>query len=89
MKIEVDTKFNIGDIVYVPEPHMIWLGTGEPSKVIGVRVECSFDNNGILNTKILYELSNGLFYCNETICFSTSEECQRWCRERNEEDGVL
>ena len=89
MKIEVETKFNIGDVVYVPESHLSWLGTGESSKVTGVRIEYHLDSGGTVKPAILYELSNYLFYFNETICFSTLEECQRWCKEQNEEDGAL
>lgn len=89
MKIEVETKFNIGDVVYVPESHLSWLGTGEPSKVTGVRVEYRLDSSGVINPVILYELSNELFHYNETICFSTFEESQQWCREQNEEGGWI
>ena len=87
MRIEVDTKFNIGDTVYVPEPHRIWFGTTEPSKVTDVIVQYRLENGGKINQIILYELSNEMFPCNEAICFATFEECQQWCREQNEKDG--
>ena len=85
MRITVDTKFNIGDIVYIPESYLSWASTGEPSRVTGVRVDYHLENGGKINQVILYELSNELFHCNEAICFATYEECQQWCKERNEE----
>lgn len=89
MRIEVDTKFNIGDTVYVPTSHLSWLGTDGPSNVTGIKVEYRLENGGKINQIILYELSNELFPCNEVMCFATFEECQQWCREQNEKGGWL
>lgn len=89
MKIEVETKFNIGDSVYVPEPCMSWLATNEPSKITGVQVRYRLKSDGEIVMEVFYELSNETFPCNEAICFATYEESQQWCNKRNEEDGVL
>jgi hypothetical protein len=87
MRIEVDTRFNIGDMVYVPEPHICWMPIPEPSQVTGIKIKYRLENGGKMNQIVLYELSNEFHPVNADLCFATFEECNQWCAEQNEKEG--
>ena len=85
MKIEVDTQFNIGDTVYIPETCMHWwVANSEPLIITDVQITYT-DRCAV----VFYGLNNSHVRVREDKCFITFEECRQWCQERNEKDGVL
>lgn len=81
MKIEIETRFNIGDLVYLPgfdgeefrprkkpfEVQSFWTCYDSHSKKI----------------TISYDLDDDWSGCSESVCFASYEECEKWCREQN------
>ncbi len=85
MRIKVDTQFNIGDTVYIPETCMYWwVANSKPSVITDVQIIS--DYRGVV---ICYGLNNSHVRVREDKCFITFEECRQWCQEQNEKDGVL
>lgn len=79
MDINIKTKYNIGDTVYIPEFYEEFLPS-KPFKVTGVLINISTDI-----TSIQYQLQSSVY--EETVAepqvFSTYEECTKWCDNRN------
>ena len=85
MNITVETKFNIGDIVYTPLVYACWSPNSIPVQVTGVDVRYNISRG----TQVLYMLTDTLGYMPEDMCFMSYEECKQWCWEQNEKDGLL
>ena len=83
MRIEVDTKFNIGDMVYTVEPNVCWIPIPTPSRVTGVSVNYNLMDDNSIECIVCYTLSDELFEVNGDMCFTTFEECKQWCTEEN------
>lgn len=80
MKISVETKFNIGDIVYVADNYDDYIANSEPHIVQDVLINVS--RRG---THILYEVNRKgfTFTITEAWVFATYAECTKWCEEHN------
>lgn len=76
MKFEVETKFNVGDFVYIPELyHHEWFALKHPFEIYKVVVKIY--NNTI---NICYELlDETIIECREDFLFASYEECKQWC----------
>ena len=84
MKFEVETKFDIGEEVYIPEPCMYWLPNNTPSMITDIQVKYSKSGTGIF-----YGVHDNHTPVREDMCFGSLEECRQWCKEQNEKDGAL
>ena len=84
MEINLNTKFDIGDMVYIAERYYDYYASKNPCTVIGISINIS--NN---NTKIMYNLSqNDLTYLMpEDLVFTNHKECAEWCKERNQHNA--
>lgn len=81
MKIEIETRFNIGDLVYLPG----FDGEGYCPRKELFKVqsfELKYDPN-TQNITVSYGLDNGWMGCNEYLCFASYEECEQWCEIEN------
>lgn len=76
MKIEVETKFNVGDFVYIPELyHHEWFALKRPFEIYKIIVK-TYGNT----IYICYELlDETLFERKEDFVFASYEECEQWC----------
>lgn len=76
----VETKFNIGDSVYVAEPYEAYWANKEPYVVVNVVIRVSADH-----TIIIYYIKQGQSITSalERNLFSTYVECAKWCEEHN------
>lgn len=81
MDINIKTKYNIGDIVYIPE-HYEEFFPSKPLTIISISVKVLPD---VIYTE--YEVCGGEFeYCekaSEDCIFLTYEECTKWCDNHN------
>ena len=79
MDINIKTKYNIGDTVYIPECYEEFFPS-KPFKVTGVLMKVSTNT-----TLIQYQLQSNEY--EETVAeqqvFSTYEDCTKWCNNHN------
>ena len=81
MKIEIETRFNIGDLVYLPG----FDGEGFRPRKKPFEVQSFwiyYDPNSKKIT-ISYDLDDDLLGYSESACFASYEECKQWCIEQN------
>ena len=80
MNINITTKFNIGDTVYVTELYEDYFPNQTPQTVKGVAID--IDDN---NTMVRYYVGNGrrIDSMREDYIFNTYEECAAWCDAHN------
>ena len=80
MKLSIETKFNIGDTVYIAECFEDWFTYKKPHIISDISISASSKA-----VHILYEVQQDGFTDSvpEDFVFSTYEECAKWCNERN------
>ena len=80
MKYTLETKFDIGDTVYIADHYYDYYASHTPYVVTGITVK--INHNG---TYIAYYVEHGenTDYLPETFIFSTYDECVKWCDEHN------
>ena len=80
MKLTVDTKFSIGDVVYVVDHYYDYYASHRPYVVTDIII--NIDNR---NTRVTYcvECGEHIDRFPEEWLFTTYEECARWCDEHN------
>ena len=80
MKLSIETKFNIGDTVYIAECFEDWFAYKTPHIISDISISASSKA-----VHILYEVQQDGFTDRvpEDWLFSTNEECAKWCDERN------
>ena len=76
----IDTKFNVGDSVYLAEIYEIYWADKTPYVIDGIVVH----SNG-KKTVVVYNIKRDQlhFEVSEKFLFATYEECVRWCNEHN------
>ncbi|MGN0318742.1 MAG: hypothetical protein ACI4E1_12500 [Lachnospira sp.] len=80
MKIEVETKFNVGDLVYIPELyHHEWFTLKRPFEIYKIIIK-TYGNTVYIYYELLDEI---LIERKEDFVFTSYEECERWCIEQN------
>ena len=78
MDINYKTKFNIGDTIYLIEIFEGGYYVDGPHKIKSIKLEIVKD--GIL---VRYHCENVCIDPMESHCFTSKEECQKWCAEHN------
>ena len=80
MKSTVETKFNVGDIVYVVDLYYDFYPQSKPYIIQDVIIRITSNN-----VHISYELEQeGISsYAPEGLVFETYAECTKWCEEHN------
>ena len=86
MKIRYNTKFEIGDTVYIAETYYGEYYVSEPFTV--QRIEINVDKFGLYAEYTLRDKGQGSQYLwdikiEEKRCFSDREECRLWCAIHN------
>lgn len=80
MKIEVETKFDVGDFVYIPELcHHEWFALKHPFEIHKIIIK-TYGNTVYIYYELLDET---LFERKEDFVFASYEECEQWCKEQN------
>ena len=80
MKLSIETKFNIGDTVYIAECYEDWFACKKPFIISDILISANSQT-----THVLYEVQqDGLkSRVPEDWVFGTYEECKKWCDEHN------
>lgn len=80
MKLSIETKFNIGDTVYIAECYEDWFACKKPFIISDILISANSQT-----THVLYEgQQDGLkSRVPEDWVFGTYEECIKWCDEHN------
>ena len=78
MKVNLETKFNIGDVVYVAETYEVCYANKTPYTITDIIVRLDEDT-----IKIVYNLHQNYTTTtvSENFLFATYEECVQWCKE--------
>ena len=86
MKISIETKFNIADIVYIAQCYADWFAYEKPCVITDI-----FISANSRTTHILYEIQQDDFVdrLSESWVFGTYEECAHWCDEHNKNDSRI
>lgn len=80
MKINIETKFNINDFVYIPDRYYDeWFAPKHAYEICEIHV--SVDDNICVYYSILY----GDMVCKraERYLFASYEKCKQWCEKAN------
>lgn len=80
MKECIETRFDIGDAVYIPDNYEEYVPNLTPYVIYGIQTKYYADK-----TKILYEVKqNDRTDCvvEEWLC-ATYDECVQWCKKHN------
>lgn len=80
MKLSIETKFNIGDTVYIAECYEDWFAYKESCIISDISISANSQT-----THVLYEVKQDGFTDRvpEDWIFSTYDECKKWCDEHN------
>jgi hypothetical protein len=80
MKLTIDTKFDIGDIVYAADHYYDYCADHTPYIVSDIIINIS--NRGV-HTMYCVEYEDRANRFPEDWLFATYEECTKWCDEQN------
>lgn len=80
MNISINTKFNIGDKVYIADLYYDFYACRKPHTIIDILIDINRHR-----THIMYEVKqdNVTYRVPERLTFDTYEECAKWCEEHN------
>lgn len=85
MDINVSTKFNIGDEIYLGV--LYYDSIFRPEGIYTVRSikVCTNLEHQNIEYELMAHVDEGIYIgtCSEDRCFSTKEECQKWCDKQN------
>lgn len=81
MKIDIQTKFNIGDRVWIPELYEWYITKKEGAIICGINIYVDSNKERILY--LIKEDGGFIYECRETLCFGNYEDCKQWCDENN------
>lgn len=87
MDINITTKYNIGDTVYIAQCYYGDFFPGQAT-IIDIRIMVGGVN---APHDIIYRVHNGGFLeiVSESSCFDTYAECSKWCAKQNETSYTL
>ena len=77
MDINIKTKFNVGDEVYIPMLYQDFYAHKTPQIIEGIRIDIQD------KTRITYLLDGEWRKVSEDRIFATYEECRQWCDKNN------
>lgn len=81
MDINIQTNFNIGDKVWVPELYYDWYPPQKQCEIICIQIIITSEGQTIFYT---IKKCNG--YTDKypaRMCFSSYDECKQWCDKEN------
>lgn len=80
MKFTIDTKFNIGDTIYVADHYYDYYASHMPYTITDIVVNI---NNRDIRTMYYVAQGEHTECLPENWCFGTYTECAKWCEEHN------
>ena len=79
MRFTIETKFNVGDTVYIADHYYDFYASKTPHIITDISIKVS-----TLGAGARYEI-DGVDWLPRNWVFKTYEECVKWCEERNKE----
>lgn len=80
MNISIQTEFNIGDRVWIPDIcYDQWVIANKTGYIV-CAIKINIDSNG---QKISYIVNERNQECSSNFCFRSYEECCLWCEKEN------
>lgn len=80
MKITIETKFDIGDTVYIADSYDEFYPHKQPYVVMDVLTNT---NHGKTHIRYQVEIDGMIDFFPEEWVFLSYEECAQWCKEHN------
>ena len=80
MKFTIETRFNIGDVVYAVDHYYDYYASHTPYIITDIIINI---NNRNIHTMYCVEQGEHTDKFPEEWIFNTYEECNKWCREHN------
>ncbi len=80
MKITVETKFDIGDVVYIADRYHEFYANRKPRVIKNIYI-MSTAWRTYVQYEVEYSGTSELVF--EACTFATYEECTKWCNENN------
>ena len=82
MNINIETKFNIGDTVYVTEYYNDIYYASKRRCIIS-HISIYANPNLVIAYNVIDKDLDMMSEYSESMLFSTYEECKKWCDEKN------
>lgn len=82
MKLHVNTRFDLGDVVYAADHYYDYYASRKPYVINDIVVNI---NNRDVRVMYGVERNDVADRFPEEWLFNTYEECKRWCEEQNKE----
>lgn len=80
MKVTLDTKFNIGDTVYVVDHYYDYYASHTPYVITDIIIKIDDED---IRTMYCIQQGEDVDQVTEAWVFKTYEECAKWCEEHN------
>lgn len=80
MTITIETKFDIGDEVYIADHHYDFFALKQPYAITDVSVQSSRYGTNIIYRVKREDIEHSI---PESWAFATYEECLKWCNTHN------
>lgn len=81
MSISIQTKFKIGDKVWVPDNYYGWVPIKNEYEVFNIEIHIDSQNQRVFYT--LKDCDGHTQRYPSKMCFSSYDECQQWCSKEN------
>jgi len=81
MDINIQTKFNIGDKVWVPGLYYEWYPM--KNRYFITHIDIEIDSNDYQIFYIMKNENNSGQRYPDRLCFDSYDECEQWCMENN------
>ena len=80
MDININTKFNVGDTVYIADHYYDFYPINEPGTIKNILID-----GDINKIRIDYEIEQDIFVVRvpEEWTFDSYAQCTKWCEEHN------
>lgn len=81
MDLNISTKYNIGDTVYIPDFYHSYWANPTPYIITDIFIQVARNHNITIRYRVMQaELTDLVF---ENFIFATYEECTKWCEKQN------
>lgn len=81
MSINIQTKFNIGDKVWIPNHYHSWFPMKEAYTVFNIDVNIDAQNQRVFY--IIKDDNGNTERYPSKLCFKSYDECKQWCEINN------
>ena len=82
MKLNLETKFNVGDTVYATDSYEVYWANPVPYSVTDIFIKVAKTKDVVITYRLIQDELTDVVA--EKFLFNTYEECTKWCEEQNE-----